>query len=59
MLLLPIIAGVSYEVLRLGARFSFMKVFIYPGLLLQGLSTIEPTDDMIEVAIKAMKAVKA
>ena len=55
-LLLPIIAGISYEILRLGAKFNFMKIFIYPGLWIQKITTQEPDDKQVEVAIKAVKS---
>lgn len=58
--LLPIIAGVSYEVLKFLAKFDnkFVSVLKAPGLLLQkGLTTREPTEDMVEVAIAAFKKV--
>ncbi|MDE7168071.1 MAG: peptide chain release factor N(5)-glutamine methyltransferase [Clostridia bacterium] len=58
--LLPIIAGVSYEVLKFLAKFDnkFVAVLKAPGLLLQkGLTTREPTEDMVEVAIAAFNKV--
>ena len=55
--MLPVIAGVSYEILRLGANSKWLSFFLYPGLLIQSLTTLEPTDDMIEVSIKSLKAV--
>lgn len=58
--LLPVIAGVSYETLKLLARFDnkFVSVLKAPGLLLQrGLTTREPSEDMVEVAIAAFKKV--
>lgn len=60
LLLLPIIAGVSYELLRLGAKFGknpVMKGFVLPGLLLQRITTKEPDSSQILVAIAALKAV--
>jgi len=60
--LLPVIAGVAYEVLRLTARLSdrrWMRVLIAPNLALQRLTTREPDDGMLEVAIAALKAVLA
>lgn len=56
-LLFPI-AGVSYELQRFGARFAehpLAKVFLYPGYLVQGLSTAEPTDDQVEIALAALR----
>ncbi|MDE7083309.1 MAG: peptide chain release factor N(5)-glutamine methyltransferase [Clostridia bacterium] len=58
--LLPVIAGVSYEVLKFLAKFDnkFVSVIKAPGMLLQkGLTTREPTEDMVEVAIAAFKKV--
>lgn len=56
--LLPLVAGVSYEVLRLFAfrDNAFVRVLRAPGLALQRLTTREPDDSMIEVAIAAFKA---
>jgi len=59
-LLLPVIAGISYEYLRLTARFAdrpWMQALIAPNLALQRLTTREPDDDMVEVAITALKGV--
>jgi uncharacterized protein YqhQ len=56
-LLFPI-AGFSYELQRLGARFSdnpLAKIFLFPGYLVQGLSTAEPTDDQVEIALAALR----
>ena len=57
--LIPLIAGVSYEVLKFLAKFdnAFVRVLKAPGLWLQKLTTKEPTDDMLEVAIAAFKTV--
>jgi hypothetical protein len=57
-LLIPVIAAVGYEILRLGARHRgnpVVKVLMYPGILVQMITTKQPTDDMIEVAIVAME----
>ncbi|HUT66518.1 MAG TPA: DUF1385 domain-containing protein [Spirochaetota bacterium] len=57
---LPIISSISYELLKLSDRFKnslFMKILIAPGLLLQRITTKEPDDAQIEVAISAVKAV--
>ena len=59
-ILLPLIAGVSYEILKFLAKFDnwFVKIFKLPGMLLQKtLTTREPDEDMIEVAIAAFKKV--
>ena len=58
--LLPVIAGIAYETLRLTARLAdrpWMRVIIAPNLALQRLTTREPDDEMLEVAIAALKAV--
>lgn len=59
LLLMPVIAGISYEIIRLAGRSDSRAVRILsaPGLLMQKLTTKEPTDDMIEVAIQAVEAV--
>lgn len=59
LLLIPVIAGISYEVIRLAGRSNnpLVKIISAPGLLLQKLTTKEPTEDMIEVAIKSIEAV--
>ncbi len=57
-LLIPVIAAVGYEILRFGARHRanpLVKVLLYPGLLVQMITTKQPTDDMIEVAIVSME----
>src|SRR5215217_5852751 len=57
-LLIPVIAAVGYEILRLGARHRanpVIRVLMYPGILVQMITTKQPTDDMIEVAIVAME----
>lgn len=59
-LILPIISGISYEILKLLARFDnkFVAIFKAPGKLLQKtLTTREPDDEMLEVAIAAFKKV--
>ena len=59
LLLIPIIAGISYELIRLAGRFDnpITRLLSKPGMALQKLTTKEPTADMIEVAIKAVEAV--
>ncbi len=59
--LLPIVAGLSYELLKFLAK-NKCKLFLplkWPGMLLQRITTKEPTDDMIEVAITAFNKVLA
>ena len=57
--LIPVIAGVSYEVLRLAGRSNskIMNIVSRPGMWMQGLTTKEPDDSMIEVAIAAVEEV--
>jgi len=58
--IIPIIAGLSYEILKLSAKNmnkTFIKWAVMPGLWFQKLTTSEPNDDQIEVAIKALKGV--
>ena len=58
--LIPVIAGISYELLRLSGKYKdspVTKVFVAPGLVFQRLTTKEPTDDMLEVSIKAVTEV--
>ncbi len=60
LLMLPIIAGISYEINRfIGKSNSLLAYYLsYPGLLIQKLATVrEPDDDQIEVAIEALNAV--
>lgn len=57
--LLPVIAGISYELIKLAGSSSnpIISALSAPGLAMQNLTTKEPTDDMIEVAIKAVEEV--
>ena len=57
--LIPLIAGISYEMIRLAGNSDNLVVELLskPGLALQNLTTKEPEDDMIEVAIKAVEEV--
>lgn len=56
-LLLPLVAGIAYELIRLGGNSQnwFIKVIMFPGLMLQNLTTREPDDRQIEVAIAALE----
>ena len=58
-LLLPVVAGISYEIIRLagGSDNKIIQTAIKPGLWLQYLTTRPPADDMVEVAIESVKAV--
>lgn len=59
-LLMPVVAGVSYEIIRFAGNHDknpIVHKLIMPGLLLQKLTTREPEDEMLEVAIESVKAV--
>lgn len=58
-LLVPVIAGLSYEFLRIAGRYDnkFIDALSAPGLLVQRLTTIEPEDEMIEVGIQSVESV--
>jgi uncharacterized protein YqhQ len=56
--LIPVIAAVGYEILKWGAKHRsnpIVRVIMYPGILVQMITTRQPTDDMIEVAIVSME----
>ena len=59
LLLLPVVMGVSYELIKLAGRYDnlFTRIISAPGLWLQRLTTFEPDDSMIEVAIAAVTPV--
>ena len=59
LLLIPVIAGVSYEVLKLAGNSDnpFVNLLSKPGMAIQKMTTSEPDDGMIEVAIQAVEAV--
>ena len=57
--LIPVVAGISYEIIRLSARKesgAFFKLITRPGVWLQNITTKEPDDSQLEVALKALKA---
>ena len=58
-ILIPVVAGISYEIIKISGRTDgiFSKIISAPGLWLQRLTTKEPDDDMVEVAIAAFNAV--
>ena len=59
-LLLPVVAGISYEAIRFTGKYhhsQLVQLLSWPGLMLQKITTREPSDDQIEVAIAAMKKV--
>ncbi len=58
--LVPVVAGIAYELMRLGAanyRYRVVRWLLAPGLALQGLTTREPDDSMIECAIASLQQV--
>ncbi|GFP36429.1 hypothetical protein HKBW3S44_00112 [Candidatus Hakubella thermalkaliphila] len=57
---IPLVAGISYEIVRFAGKHRtsrLLHALLYPGLLLQSLTTGEPSDDQIEVALAALKKV--
>lgn len=58
-ILIPVVAGVSYEVLRLAGQFDnkFMDIISRPGMWMQGLTTKAPDEKEVEVAIRAVEEV--
>jgi uncharacterized protein YqhQ len=61
-LLLPLVASISYETLRIAARHHgnlLVRAITWPGLLLQRITTREPSDDQLEVAVAAMHELMA
>lgn len=59
LLLIPVIAGISYEIIRLAGRSNnvIVRILSLPGMLIQRLTTKEPTREMVEVAIASVEAV--
>lgn len=58
--LIPVIAGISYELIKIAGRFSnnkFVYILFYPGLLLQKITTRQPDDMQLEVAIESFNKV--
>ena len=58
-ILIPVVAGISYEVLRIAGQFDnkFMDIISRPGMWMQGLTTKEPDEKEVEVAIRAVEEV--
>lgn len=56
---IPVVAGISYEIIKFLGKYDniLSKIVAYPGMMLQNITTSEPNDDQLEVAIKALKAV--
>lgn len=59
LILLPVVAGISYEIIRIAGKSqsALMSIVSYPGMMMQKLTTKEPDDKQIEVAIAALKGV--
>ncbi len=58
--LMPVIAGISYELIRLAGifgRYKIIKILFYPGLLLQKITTREPDEKQLEVAIVSLQKI--
>ncbi len=57
--LMPVVAGISYEIIRLAGRSNnfFVRILSAPGMMIQRMTTKEPEEDMIEVGIAAVEAV--
>jgi len=55
--LIPVVAGISYEIIRAGARYRWIRPLVVPGMWLQRLTTREPEDPQLEVAIHALQEV--
>lgn len=58
-LVIPLIAGVSYELLKFTAKFQdnfAIKLLTFPGLMIQRLTTREPDDQQLEIALHSLKA---
>jgi len=61
LLLLPVVAGIAYEVIKLAGtrkRSKLVKLILTPGLLMQRITTQEPSDDQIEVAIRSFQCMR-
>lgn len=56
---IPVVAGIAYEIIRLLGKYDngFTRMIAYPGMMLQYLTTKEPDDEQLEVAIASLKAV--
>lgn len=58
-LLVPVVAGISYEFIKFAGKYDnpVANILSKPGLWVQRLTTKEPTEDMVEVAVKAVEGV--
>lgn len=59
LLAFPIVSGIAYEVIRVAGKYQnlFTKLMVFPGLMMQYITTKEPDDSQLEVAIASLKAV--
>jgi uncharacterized protein YqhQ len=60
LIVIPLVAGIAFEFIMWSARHQdnpIVKVLVWPGLQMQKLTTREPTDDMVEVAMASLKKV--
>src|SRR3712207_6860979 len=60
LIVIPLVAGIAFEFIMWSARHQenpMVRILIWPGLQLQKLTTREPTDDMVEVAMASLKKV--
>lgn len=57
--ILPLVMGIGYEFIKFAGKHDnvIVSILSYPGLLMQRITTVEPSDDIIEVAIESIKAV--
>jgi len=58
LILVPVVSGLSYELIRFSAsrcQKGFFRLLVLPGLALQRITTKEPSDDQLEIAIRALK----
>lgn len=58
-LFIPIVSGISYEIIKFLGKYDnkLTKIVAYPGMMLQKITTKEPDDEQLEVALTALKAV--
>ena len=58
-LLMPVVAGISYEIIRLAGKSNniFVRILSVPGMLIQRLTTKEPDVEMVQVAMASVEAV--
>ena len=58
-ILLPLVAGFSYEIIKIAGKTDniIFKIISYPGMMMQKITTSEPDDGQLEVALEALKRV--